>query len=543
MKKEGNAVTIRDSFMSHIGATMEEIKEWFLKFKRNLFRIDRLSQAIGLVKEAIINDRPIRIIGDHDVDGVSATTILANGLEEAGAKDVGYYITHKFSEGYGANACCVKEQPEGCLLILVDNGVSAHAAVEQAKAMGMTVVILDHHQPEDPECLPEADVLIDPAAFPETADFSGYCGAGLAFRLIRELLGDASAVKYLPLAAIATVADVVPLRGENYVLVRTGLNWIRNGQAGLPGLAALLEAIGVGPHLDEVDVGFQVAPVINAPCRIYDAGADKAVKCLRSKDRMEALTIARSMVLDNEERKRLVKVAMEKAAAVIAEEGLSFDPILLVRIPDICEGICGIIAGRLAEAMSRPAIVMTNSVMERRQLKGSGRSYGTIDLTATLRSSGADFTTLGGHPAACGLSMMEWQEAENREKILRAFVDVTSEEESEPVYDLEITPGDAHEALLEAKRYAPYGEGNPPIRFKVRMRPEMAYGTVVRRMNAGGVKIQEGRLSAVGFGISDVFPDLKAGQPIDLIGTLGVNRYNGRETDQLMITDYAPVSA
>ena len=545
MKKADSSSNIKEVFGAHIGATMDEIRSWFAKFKRNQFKIDRLDEAVGMIREAIKADRQIRIIGDHDVDGVSSVTILTMGLREAGAGDVDAYIPHKFSEGYGANECCVKEQPAGCLLILVDNGVAAHRAVSAAKEMGMDVIVLDHHQPEIADgsaVRPDADVLIDPAAFPETADFSGYCGAGLSFRVVRELLGD-GAVKYLPLTAIATIADVVPLRGENYVIARSGLQMIRAGKAGLVGLEALLEVLDLGKYVDEVDVGFKVAPVINAPCRIYDAGADKAVKCLTSENRMEALAIANSMAADNEERKRLVKNAVEKADRIIAEEGLGFDPIMLVIIPDICEGICGIIAGRIAEAFCRPAVVMTNSVMERRQLKGSGRSFGTIDLTGNLRASGAVFTSLGGHPGACGLSMMEWDVLENREKILQAFLGVSSEGETEPVYDLEIEPEKAHEALREASLYAPYGEGNPPIRFKVRMHPEMAYGQVVRHMNAGGVKIQEGRLTAVGFGISDDFPDIRAGEPIDLIGTLCVNRYNGRETDQLMITDYAPVSA
>ena len=248
--------------------------------------IKNLDNAVKFAKEFLKTNSTskITIVGDYDCDGIMATGIMAIAFRLYGV-EVETRLPKRFSEGYGLSEKIIDEIDEG-LIITVDNGIAAVKAIEKAKKKGLSVIIIDHHLPlsytidgNKKIILPDADVIVDPAAEDES-DFSNYCGAALAYHFARKLLPDMKLKNLLVLASIATVADVMPLVGPNRTMVKDGLKYINQGVS-VPGLKALLENIEL-TNVQESDYGFKLGPLFNAPSRMYDNGADKALALISS---------------------------------------------------------------------------------------------------------------------------------------------------------------------------------------------------------------------------------------------------------------------
>ena len=360
-----------------------------------------MAEARARVDQALRRSEPIAVHGDYDADGITATYLLVSVLRELGA-DVRWRLPNRFSEGYGVSSAAVDELGAAGvkLLITVDCGINARAEVAQAQALGMDVIVTDHHELEGelPAC-----VVVSPK-------LGGYpcvhlAGVGVAFKLAHALLEERGedlvdlplALRpYSDLVAVGTIADVVPLVGENRVLTAIGLGRLRSSPR--PGLAALLEVAGGRPDtVDAGAVGFRLGPRLNAAGRLEDASI--AIELLGAPDRETALPLALRLNELNRERQTIEAAMLASAVAMVPDP---LPPALVLSSPDWHEGVVGIVASRVADRFNRPAILLSESDDH---AKGSGRSIPAFDLLGAVERSSGHLLTFGGHRAACGLRL------------------------------------------------------------------------------------------------------------------------------------------
>ena len=373
-----------------------------------------MGKAAALLEKAVRNQTLVAISSDFDDDGIFAGEILYEGIRKAGgcAK---LYTPDRVREGYGINTRIIDEaRADGCGLILTcDNGIAALQETAYAKALGLGVIITDHHEvqfTEDPEgnktwLIPEADAVVDPKQADCAYPYKDLCGAGVALRLISVLYDrfniPAEALEDLyEYAAIATVADVVPLKGENRILVKEGLKHLRRTKK--PGLQALMNACGIDPEqVDSYHIGFIIGPCFNAAGRL--SGVQPAFDLLHAPDALSAAPLAQELRDLNEQRKQMTEEGFRQADEYLQTHGLS-DRVLLVELQDTHESVVGIIAGRLKEKYARPVFVFTHTADG---LKGSGRSIPEYHMLNGLMPHKAMMKRMGGHAMAAGLTIEE----------------------------------------------------------------------------------------------------------------------------------------
>lgn len=373
-----------------------------------------MEHGVELLSKGITERKKIRIIGDYDVDGICATHILYTGLKEAGAL-VDTAIPHRMKDGYGLNGHLIQEAADAGIELLVtcDNGIAAAPQIALAKSMGMEVVVTDHHEvPFEEkdgvrkELLPPADAVIDPKQEACNYPFPGICGAVVALKVIQALFQRIAPEaeqnmreRFLPFAALATVCDVMELLDENRILVKEGLKRLR--LVPCMGLLALMQVNGLEPAgLNSYHLGFVLGPCLNATGRLDTA--KRALELLGCTDRNQAMQYAAELKELNDSRKNMTAKGVEKAYAVIAEQGMMRDKVLVVYLPDCHESLAGIIAGRLREAFGKPVFVLTDS---EEGVKGSGRSIDAYHMYEEMVKCRDCFTKFGGHKLAAGLSI------------------------------------------------------------------------------------------------------------------------------------------
>ena len=405
-------------------------------------------EAVLLLKDKIKGQMPIRVIGDYDADGICSSYILKRGLEACGAV-VDTMIPHRMKDGYGLNEHLVDEAyADGIDTILTcDNGIAAYAQIEQAKKYGMTVIVTDHHEipyeeeplaEPDPETgetsrrrykIPPADVVIDPKQPGDTYPFQEICGPVVAFKLMQLLFAefgfdgistDLTSGKrslldeLLEFAAFATICDVMPLREENRILVRHGLELMKQTQN--VGLHALMEVNQILPWQDgklgAFHIGFVLGPCLNASGRLDSA--QRAMELLDSKTREAAVAQAAFLKQLNDSRKEMTEEYVKIAVEMIESGPLKDDRVLVVFLPDCHESIAGIIAGRIRERYYRPTFVLTRG---EEGVKGSARSIEGYHMYEEMTKCSSFFTKYGGHKMAAGLSMREEDVEPFRQKI------------------------------------------------------------------------------------------------------------------------------
>lgn len=370
-------------------------------------------KAADILLTCIKGKRKIRIIGDYDIDGICSIYILFKGLLNLGA-DVDYEVPDRIADGYGINENLITKAHEAGrdVILTCDNGIAAISQIEYAKNLGMTVIVTDHHDIRYEESggvkkylLPAADAVVNPKQEDCKYPFKMLCGAGVAYKLI-QCLNEKSGVdiknveQYLEFAAIATVGDVVELQDENRIIVKSGLNKLKNTEN--LGLSALIELTGLNrENIRAYHIGFVIGPCLNASGRLDTA--KRAIRMLTTNDRGEAERLAGDLKALNDERKTLTMQATELAIGQI-EKSMRDDRVLVVFLPECHESIAGIVAGRIREKYYKPAIVLTHG---EEGIKGSARSIESYNIFEKLLECEDLLTKFGGHPMAAGLSLKE----------------------------------------------------------------------------------------------------------------------------------------
>lgn len=507
-----------------------------------------LKKTADILVQKIEAGKRIKIIGDYDVDGVMSAFILYRGITLLGGR-ADCRIPHRVRDGYGMrDYMAVEAYEEGCdTIITCDNGISALTAVQKAKELGMTVLITDHHEvpaEDGKELLPPADAVVDPKQESCSYPFSGLCGAGIAYKLISHLLEIKGITKYtrelLPFAAIATVCDVVPLLGENRILVKLGLELLE--QSDNIGLQALLEALQFQRKINSGDLGFRIGPCINAAGRLEDATL--GLELLMEQDSSKAGKRAEELVQLNEERKAYTAKATAEAVRLIEEGKLLQQPVLVVYIADCHESVAGIVAGRIREKYYRPVLIVANT---KEGLKGSARSIPGYHMQQELERCKSLLTEYGGHAMAAGFSLA----AENLEQLrqrLNANCTLTEEELVEKVFfDREVPLREMTETVVHQMDYLePFGEGNQQPIFAVQNVTVVSLALCGRENQIARVQLREGvRLyqgvdfqceQHLGEGIRNrygdaVWEDIKAGRTagceVDILYQPEINRMYG----------------
>jgi single-stranded-DNA-specific exonuclease len=482
-----------------------------------------MARAVERIQAAIANAEKIEIHGDYDVDGVTSTVVLHKALELAGAKP-GWYIPHRLHDGYGMQPAAVDEaSARGVgLIISVDNGIRAGAAICRANELGIDVIVTDHHLPE--AALPPALAVINPNRTDCSYPNPNLCGAGVAFKLAHAILAGAgwSAQKlnrvlesFLKLVAIATVADIVPLTGENRIIVKHGLNGL--GDVRNPGLRALLDAAGFGERLpDATEVGFRIAPAINASGRMDSAG--QAVRMFLTSDKEEATRIAKELFALNVERqtaeRAIVKEIFDRCLETPVTDG---DAALVLWGEGWHRGVVGIVASRVVERFHRPAIVLG---VENGVAQGSGRSIEAFHLLDALEGMRELFTKFGGHAHAAGLTLPEASLAEFRERMREWAAQRLTSEDLMPTVEVDaaIDFGDINDALWRAlERIAPFGMGNPRPLFAVQGAQLAGPPQVWKEKHIRIAARQNGRtLMMKGWGMADLAQELRHAKSVDV---------------------------
>ncbi len=487
--------------------------------------------VVGIVSTAIRENKRITVHGDFDVDGVCATTILVSTLRELGA-ECDWLIPDRIADGYGLTPENIQKLAERGteLLITVDCGIASVDEVAQAKSLGMEVVVTDHHQQAD--ALPDCPIL-HPAV--DGYPFEELCGTAVAWKLACALRGS-QADADLDLVALATVADVVPLVGENRSLVRRGLEEVRRARR--PGMRALLEAAKCEPtQLDEGDLAFRLAPRINAAGRLYRA--DAGVELFLTDDEVRAKEIAVELSRANGERRateREVDAAAEAARRELSEE-LREAPGLVLAGEGWHPGVIGIVASRLVERHHRPVVVI--SLDGEGNGRGSGRSIPGFDLLAGLEACSEYLEGFGGHRAAAGLQL----KAENVGAFQAAFAahasSVLGPDDLKRTERIDAMVGGAGLGLdlaEELQQLAPFGMGNPGVRLLV----PSARVRDVRTMGEGKharFSLHSGAHRAVGVAFGRASLGVGEDDPVDAAVRLEINRWNGSVEPQVILRE------
>ncbi len=370
-----------------------------------------MEKARDILLQAIRERKPIVIYGDYDCDGVCACTILLETLQGLGAR-VDCYIPDRHLEGYGLNVEAVERlAADYGLMVTVDCGITSLPEVARAREMGMQVIVTDHHTVG--ESLPPADAVVSPLLgdYP----FPGLCGAGVAWKLALALDAE-KAEGLMEIAALATVADMVPLLGENRAIVKLGLEMLNRTRR--PGLIALMNLAGLEEKVDSQAVAFQLAPRINACGRMDTARVALDLLCCR--DAAKALSLAEKAQEYNQQRKALEDKVVEDARAQVQKMDLVENHALVVWGEDWNSGVVGLAAGKLAEAWGWPAVALAK---EGENCVGSARSAGDVDIYAALKSCEDLFLRFGGHKQAAGLTLPFDKLEEFRRRLCRAVTE------------------------------------------------------------------------------------------------------------------------
>lgn len=547
--------------------TEQEVKSFLAKGEpcfADPFLFADMDRAVDTVIDAVNGNKKIVIYGDYDADGVMSTVILMNTLRSLGSDPV-YYIPVREGEGYGMNndAVALLAHQGIDLIITCDNGISSHEEIDLASSLGMKVVVLDHHavsvDDQGEQILPKAAAVVDAKRSDCKYPYKPYCGAGLCYRFsqaIYQRLGKdwTELSKYcLPFAAIATICDLVELSGENRALVRAGLEEIKNSRQ--PGIMALINANGLaGKEITSYHIGFILGPCINASGRMDVA--DTAVELFLTGDMDEADEIAQILVEMNGERRSLTEEGAKLAVDIIEQEELFKEKIIVVESPFFSLSVAGIIAGKLKEKYHHPAIVLAGDDV---LLRGSCRSVDAYNIFEGLCACKEHLVTFGGHPMAAGLTV----EASKVDAFRKAINDTCdlSEEEMEPTYriDCPLAPCMANMQLAkELLSMEPLGKDNPEPLFACKgmlLNKISLMGKEERVMRLYFSDAAGNRSEAVSFSgkdklkayidqnhSSELWLQLLAGKPgeavyLDILYTININVYNGRENVQLRVVD------
>jgi len=518
--------------------TQKEIQSFLKPSLNNLrdpFHLRHMHSAVELLQDALINDRQIIILGDYDVDGITATTLVLDFLNACGAEKVDYFIPNRLKHGYGLTKVStdILLERNADLVITVDNGITAAGEIQRLNDAGIKTIVTDHHLAET-DLLPPG-IVINPNHPECKYPFKKISGCGVALKLVMALRKSLRTLGWwtsarpepnlrssLDLAALGTVADVVPLLDENRIITYHGLQ-VMNDKPRL--------AIQVLKNLKKVEtitsrtLAFQFGPLMNAAGRLKDA--DLAVRFLLSDNRQEAEKMAKILDTTNAER-REKESEMIQTALKLADEQKD-NPALILVSPEFHEGVNGIVATRLVESFYKPVLILSEN---EGKIKGSGRSIPELNLKDVLSDCSDLLVRFGGHAAAAGCSLIP----ENLEAFRDRFIELCDDRLPDSLVpklqlDGALDYSELTEQFLEQlNRLQPFGEGNPEPLFSVNT-PDSPFTSLKQKH----VKWKlNGNVEIIGWNRSETFTN---GLPSELAVTLGFNEFRGQRSIQLIIQD------
>lgn len=521
-----------------------------LKLLADPFLLPGMAAAVERLFQARERNEPLVIFGDYDVDGVTSTALLVETLRALGW-EVNFYLPHRMDEGYGLSQDgvenCLKRFPV-TLLLAVDCGSTAVDAIDWLRRKGVDVLVLDHHQISTPA--PAAVALVNPqiqSGADKGPSFKELCSAGLAFKLAHALvkrgreLGLPAAEKFdirtlLDLVALGTIADLVPLTGENRILVSAGLE--RLGVTPRPGLVALKKVAEARTPLGVYEVGFQLAPRLNAAGRLENA--EEALLLLMARDAAAAEPMARSLDQRNRERQKIERGMVEEVVGAVQSKFNAETDFVIVEGRLLWHiGVVGIVASRVLQQFYRPTIIVGG---EGGEWRGSGRSIAGFDLAAALRECGDLLVRHGGHAMAAGLTIQPENLDALRSRLNELARRALRAEELQPALrlDAEVALGEITVASLEElEKLKPTGQGNPPVQLMAR---NVTQARPLQRMGAEKQHVKlwltDGRTTheAVWWGAGKE-TSLPVGR-FDAAFAPQINDYNGRRSVQLKLLDW-----
>ena len=569
-----NQVTAR--IMRNRGVETKEEIESYLKGDLDYLSDPALmkdaDKAASLLEAAIVNNELIAISSDFDNDGIFSGLLLKEAIIELGGR-AAIFTPNRVMEGYGVNSRIVEEANArgASVLLTCDNGIAAFEAIDEAKKLGMTVIVTDHHEVPFEEhdgkrtyLLPKADAIVDSKQEDCAYPFKSLCGTGVAYQLMTLLFRRMKRTMsrqeiFLQYTAIATVADVMELVGENRILVRKGLSYLNHTNH--IGLRALMEVCGISPEqVRAYHIGFILGPCFNAAGRLDTIV--HALALLESKEYDQALALAGELWAMNEERKELTRVGTERAVELIEHATWKDEHVYLVYIKDCHESVAGIIAGRLRERYYRPVLVFTDA-SEEGQIKASGRSIDDYDMFTELSAFRNLFLRFGGHKMAAGLTM-EKKNLEILRDGLNARCTLTQTQLMPLVMiDAAMPLGYiSEEVIADLEKLEPFGRANEKPLFAQQHLSVLRLSRIGKNRNVVKMSVMgpEGIImDALYFGDTDVFFDFLEEEygrdnvaaalrgmrnTIDIGVTYypQINEFQGKRSLQIVIQNYCRVS-
>ncbi|MCC4398965.1 single-stranded-DNA-specific exonuclease RecJ [Limosilactobacillus reuteri] len=497
-----------------------------------------MDKAVERIEQAVEKQEQITIYGDYDADGITSTSLMYETLLSIGA-NVNYYVPNRFTDGYGPNMDAYQRLIDNGtqLFITVDNGVSGKNVIDKVMATGVDVVITDHH--ELPADLPNAVAIVHPRYPGSNYPFPDLSGVGVAFKVAWALTGEFP-VEELDLVAIGEIADVVNVTDENHALISYGIQQLRQGMR--PGLAALMKLADIkANNLTDQDIGFGIAPRLNALGRIADA--NDGVKLLTSLDENESQKLAKEVDQANKERQNLVAEIMKEAEKQANSSANQQKRTLLIVGKGWHQGVLGIVASRIMNETGKPTIIASTDQNNPTLIKGSGRSIDSFNLFNALEAHRELFTTFGGHPAACGLSF----DQKNIVPLQIALEEEAGKQKFDPTVKqplpiaMKLAPADVTQQLYnDIQRVAPFGPGNMEPVFElnnVKVVDVKTMGQEHQHLKFSIVSDKK-NLTVVAFGQGNLATLLSVptGQ-INLAVKVSLNEWRGKKSVQLMLED------
>lgn len=504
---------------------------------------------VDIITKKIEEHKPVRIIGDYDIDGICSIYILFCGLKAAGA-DVDYVVPHRINDGYGINEHLIDNAiNEGIdTIVTCDNGIAAYNQVRYAKDNGITMIVTDHHDvpfeiKDDKKVyiVPPADAVINPKQADCDYPFKLLCGAGVAYKLISLLydrlgLDKKELEDYIEFMAIATVGDIVDLIDENRIVVKYGLKHIAHTKN--TGLRALIEECQLDiNNISSYHIGFVIGPCLNASGRLDTAR--QAIELMLCKDNEKAHNMAKELIALNNERKSMTEQETQKAIELVENTGLLKDRVLVIYLKDCHESIAGIIAGRIKERYYRPTFVITNA---EDGAKGSGRSIECYNMYEEINKCKNVLTKYGGHPMAAGLSLAI-SDIDIFRKMLNDNAILTDEDLIPKMWiDVPMPVSYANIRLVnQLKLLEPFGKGNEKPVFADRNLYVKTASVIGKNKNVLRCQLEteDGTyVPAVQFGINNIDDIPMAGMRISIIYYPDINTFNGIMSLQIIIKEW-----
>lgn len=504
---------------------------------------------VDIITKKIEEHKPVRIIGDYDIDGICSIYILFCGLKAAGA-DVDYVVPHRINDGYGINEHLIDNAiNEGIdTIVTCDNGIAAYNQVRYAKDNGITMIVTDHHDvpfeiKDDKKVyiVPPADAVINPKQADCDYPFKLLCGAGVAYKLISLLydrlgLDKKELEDYIEFMAIATVGDIVDLIDENRIVVKYGLKHIAHTKN--TGLRALIEECQLDiNNISSYHIGFVIGPCLNASGRLDTAR--QAIELMLCKDNEKAHNMAKELIALNNERKSMTEQETQKAIELVENTGLLKDRVLVIYLKDCHESIAGIIAGRIKERYYRPTFVITNA---EDGAKGSGRSIEGYNMYEEINKCKNVLTKYGGHPMAAGLSLAI-SDIDIFRKMLNDNAILTDEDLIPKMWiDVPMPVSYANIRLVnQLKLLEPFGKGNEKPVFADRNLYVKTASVIGKNKNILRCQLEteDGTyVPAVQFGINNIDDIPRAGMRISIIYYPDINTFNGIMSLQIIIKEW-----